>query len=246
VGHWLQLLWANLLGLGPNLWRLLAGRNVLEMAVHLGWGSLRARSVDPRRILAALGRRGRRCRIHPTAVVEGCSLGDEVEIGAGAVVRGSVLGDGVVVEDQALVEMSVLASLARVQRKSLVKFSVIRSRASVAGVMQLGVVDMDASVKHGAVLMDMALGQGVQVRVGEQLRDAPLGLAGVCVGARTVVGSGVQVAPGRCLPPDLRVVPSGASLLRSIPDDIEGPVEVRDGRLVALGGGPGSTGRGRR
>ncbi|RME28228.1 MAG: hypothetical protein D6798_02855, partial [Deltaproteobacteria bacterium] len=131
AGHWLQLLWANLLGLAPFLWRGLAGRNVVETAIRLTWAVVRAGSVDPARVGARLVRRGRGCRIHPSAVVEGCWLGDGVEIGAQAVVRGAVLADGAIVEDQGLAEFVVLGPGARIQRQGLAKLSVVGARAAV-------------------------------------------------------------------------------------------------------------------
>lgn len=234
TAHWLQHLWANLLGLGPFLWRGLAGRNIVEVAVRLSWAALRAGSIQPARVAAKLGRRGRGCRIHPAAVVEGCWLGDAVEIGAGAVVRGSVLSDGAIVEDQALVEYAVLDKGARVQRQAMCKFSVLGRGAAMAGTMQLGVVGADAAVKFGAVLMDMTLDEGVRVPVGDSLVLAPLGLAGVCVGEGALVGSGVRIAPGRAIPAGVTVLPAPESILRRIPEDTGGTCVVRDGALVRL------------
>ena len=233
-GHWLQLLWANLLGMAPHLWRELVGRSAVQAVARLAWAILRAGSIEPGRVGARLGRQGKGCRVHPSAVVEMSWLGDGVEVGPGAVVRGAVLGDGAVVEEQALVTFSVLAPTARVQRQALVKYSVLRERCAVAGAMQLGVADRESAVKYGAVLMDMALSQGVRVSVGGRLVNAPLGLAGVCVGAGTLVGSGVAVAPGRALPPGLQIVPGGDSLVQVIPPGLSGAVAVRGGRLEPL------------
>ena len=231
--HWNQLLWANLLGLPYFLFRHLAGRNFVEFGVRAAWAALRALSVRPQDIGAKLGRRGRGCRIHPSAVVEGCWLGDGVEIGANAVVRGSVLADGAVVEDLAMVEFSVMAPVARVQRQGMLKFSVLRQRAAHAGVMQLGVLDRGAAVKRGAFLMDMALGQQVKLKVGERLLTAPLGMAGVCVGRDAIVGLGVNVAGGRAIPPGLQITSESDVLIR-IPRGLSGRVVVRNGTLESL------------
>ena len=238
--HWLQLLWANLLGLGPFLWRGLAGRNVVETVGKLGWAALRAGSLHPPTVAARLGRRGRGVRIHSRAIVEGCWLGDGVEIGAGAIVRGCVLADGALVEEQGLVEFSVLGPGARVQRQALVTLSVLGPRAAVGGLVQLGLIDRDAQVKLGAHLLDMAVGQGVRVRVDKKLAAAPLGLAGVCIGAGTQVGSGVRIAPGRALPPGISVLPPPETILVHVPDDVVGAVCIRDGTLVPVHALPAS------
>jgi hypothetical protein len=231
TGHWLQLLWANLLGLGPFLWRSLMGRNVVEVVFKGSWAVLKAGSFKPERIGAQLGRKGKNCRIHPTAVVEGCWLGDDIEIGAGAIVRGSVLADGATVEDLALVEFSLLSPTARVQRQAMVKFCVLGRGSAAGGLMQLGLLDKDAALKRTGVLMDISFGQGVQVLSDGELWSAPMSMAGVCVGEGTTVGAGVQVAAGRCLPPGLKIIPGGASTVSRVPDGLSGLVVVADGSL---------------
>ncbi|MFH1467256.1 MAG: hypothetical protein ABIO70_22930 [Pseudomonadota bacterium] len=232
VDHWLQLLWANLLGLGPFLWRELVGRTVPQVVFNIAWAWLGCWSANPYRIAAQLRKRGRGCRIHPSAVVEGCWLGDAVEIGANAVVRGCVLGDGARVEELAVVDFSVLGRQAFVQRQAMVRFSVLERGGACAGQMQLGVLGADAALKHGATLMDINFAQGVRVRAAGALHPAPLGIAGVCVGPRAIVGSGLKVAAGRAVPPDLVVLPPAASILARIPEPCEkGRYQVVDGTL---------------
>ncbi len=214
AGHWLQLLWGNLLGLGPFLWRGLVGAALPHVIVNVSRAFLRAWSFQPYRIGAQLGRKGKGCRVHPSAVVEGCWLGDGVEIGANAVVRGCVLADGAKVEELSVVDFSVLGKQALVQRQAMVRFCLLDQGCACAGQMQLG---RDAALKHGATLMDINYAQGVRVRAGNALHRAPLGLAGVCVGPRTIVGSGIKVASGRALPPDLVILPSPTQVLSKVP-----------------------------
>lgn len=234
-GHWAQLLWANLLGLGPFLYRQLGGRNVVEMGIRLVGALARTRSTDPARVMASYVRVGEKCSVHPSAVVESSWLADGVEIGANAVVRGCVLGEGAIVEPLAMVEGTVVAPRARVQRQAMVKYSVLGNGSLAAGDMQLGVLDRGASLKKTAALLDQSIGGTVRVHAGGRLVRAPLGLAGVGVGARTVVGANVFVSAGRHLPPDLVVVPARASVLQSIPaDSTAGAYEVVDGALVRV------------
>ncbi len=235
VRHWVDLLWANLLGLGPALWGSLVGRSVATSALRLGWGALRALSLRPEHIAARLSRRGAGAWVHPRAVVEASLLGPGVRVGAGAVVRGCVLGEGSVVEDLACCEGVVAGPGVVIQRQAMCKFSTLGAGARVAGAMQLAVLGPGASLKRGAYLMDQALaeGGGVRVDIGGELGPAPMGMTGVCLGARTSVGSGVWIAPGRCLPPDL-VITHGATLLKPTAPEEATPGQalvVRDGRL---------------
>jgi carbonic anhydrase/acetyltransferase-like protein (isoleucine patch superfamily) len=234
-GHWVQLLWANLLALGPHLYRTLGGKNIVEMGVRLVGAVVRARTTDPARVMATYVRLGDDCRIHPTAIVESSWLSDGVEIGPHAVVRGCIIGEGASIEALSIVEGCVLASRSTVQRQAMVKYSVLGSRAAAAGDMQLGVLDRDAALKKTAALLDQAIRGAVKVSAWGRVVPAPLGLAGVGVGARTIVGADVFVAPGRTLPPDLVVVPDPRSVLRRIPSDVRpGTWAVVDGSLVCL------------
>jgi hypothetical protein len=232
VGHWLQVLWANLLGLGPFLWQELAGRTASQVVFNLAWAWFGCWSTDPRSLAAQLRKRGRGCRIHPSAVVEGCWLGDAVEIGANAVVRGCVLGDGARVEELAVADFSVLGRQAVIQRQALVRFCLLERGSTCAGQMQLGVLGAEAALKHGATLMDINYAQGVRVMAEGALHPAPLGIAGVCVGPRTIVGSGLKIASGRTVPPDLVVLPAPSGVLARIPEPCaSGHYQVVDGGL---------------
>lgn len=231
IGHWLQLLWVNLLALGPHLWSSLVGHG-LPAAARLTGAALSALSLDPARLAAALTRREPGAYVHPSAVVEGCRIGARAKIGAGSVVRGCVIGEGCVIEEMVLLEGCVLGPGARVQRKAGAKYSLIEEGAAMAGVMQLGVIGAGAIVKHGAALMDLLPGQPVRVRAQGRLIEAPLGLAGVCVGPRAVIGEGIAIAPGRVVPPGLTVLPAADRVLTRL-DLPEGcsRAQVRDGRL---------------
>lgn len=238
VGHWVQLLWANLLGLGPALWQGLGAG--LGGAARVAWAALCAGSLEPYRLAPRVNAISRGARIHPRATVEGCIIGAGASVGAGAVVRGCILGVGARVEELALVEGSVLGENACVQRLAMVKFSLVEAGAFAAGIHQLAVLGARAAVKHGAVLMDQTLVQpgalggalgGVRVLVGGELRRAPHGMLGVCVGPDAVIGSGVRVAAGRAIPAGLTIViDPGAVVSR-----VDVPVGTRLAR--AVGGG---------
>jgi len=231
VRHWVQLLWANLLALGPFLWERLVGRGG-EAAARLAWATMRSGSTRPEAMAAALTRRASGARVHRSATVEFSWLGAGAQVGAGAIVRGCVLGEGAVVEELAVVEGAVLGRGARVQRQALAKYVVLDEGAAHAGIAQLSVLGRGAVVKQGATLMDLGLGQGVSVRVGGELRRAPHDMCGVCVGEGTVVASGVRVAPGRAVPAGLTVLADPGTVLTrvDVPPGAD-RVVVRDGRL---------------
>ena len=228
--HWSGLLWANLLNLGPGIWQALIGSplNVL-WKLPLAW--VQKRSLDPMVLAGAMNRIGKGVRIHPSAVVEGCWLKDGVQVGPGAVVRGCILGEGARVEDQALANFSVLGSGAVVQRRGWIQYGLLHEGAAVGGAMQMGVLGPHASFKAGSYLMDQNIDNDVHVSRAGELMPVPLGLAGVGVGARTLVASGVWVAPGRSLGPDLVILPPSGNVLHRVQSEPKGVYQVDDGRL---------------
>ena len=96
---------------------------------------------------------------------------------------------------------------------AMAKYSVIEPEAAFAGIMQLGIIGRGATVKHGAILMDMRLEGPVRVSVGGVLVPAPLGMLGVCVGPGATVAQGVRIAPGRVVPAGLTVLSEAGSVV---------------------------------
>lgn len=210
---WLGVLWANLLSLGPFLVEITLGPP-LWRPLRLLWAALRARSTRPEVVAGRLNRLGKGAWIHPSAVVEGCLLGAGAQVDAGAVVRGSILGEGARVEPHALVAGAVLGEGTVVQRHGWAMFSVLHAGSSHGGAMQLGVLGPHAAVKGGAYLLDQNLNKDVRVSREGLLYPAPLGVAGVAVGAGATVASGVWVAPGRALSPNSVALPNPSLLYR--------------------------------
>ena len=55
---------------------------------------------------------GKRTRIHPTAILEGCVVGADVDIGAFAYLRSAVIGNGAVIRERSTVTMSFVGARA--------------------------------------------------------------------------------------------------------------------------------------
>ena len=196
VAHWVELQRANLLALGTQAFE----RGAVVGALALMWAALRAGSVNPFRIAARLTTRGKRCWVHPSAVVEACVLGDDVKIDAGAIVRGCVLGNGAKVGPQAFGEFSVVGDGAELQKQAICTVTVVYPGARVGGVCQLSVVGRDVRFKLGAVTTDMnPAGAPLRVVTPDGLSAVDFGYLGCCVGHGAFVGSGIWIAPGRAI-----------------------------------------------
>ena len=100
--------------------------------------------------------------------------------------------------------------------------------------MQMGVRGPKASFKHGSYLMDQNIDQSVSALVRGVRSPAPLGLLGVGVGADTVIGSGVWVAPGRSIGPNQTNLPTTDQVLVKTDLGVSGVFAVERGRLKRL------------
>lgn len=230
VGGWAGLLWANLLALPDVL-----ETGLREPAWSLGARALAAwwRGGSGEGFLARFNRIDEGAFVHPDASVTASWIKKGAKVGAGAVVSYSILGEGASVEAGALAQFCVLGPRAHVQRRGFAQYAVVCTDAAVAGTLQLALLGPGAAVKRGATLLDQTLdGEAVRVSLGGQLHPVPLGSIGVGVGARTVVGHSVVVAPGRSLPADLRIAAGPGNLLARVPEGASGLLIVRDGTLV--------------
>lgn len=255
--HRTHLLQANLDLLGSEFASL--GARKTSVALRYLWDRL-----TPGRVL--LSKRGTGCRIHPTAIVEACRLGDNVEIGAYAIVRGCILGDGAAVEDGSQAHLSVMGPGSRIARQTAIFLTVLMEGAhSAQSLIQTGVLGRHSATVSDTWFLDVRVasvepgpdgllpGRSLPVlveagaghpREGEFV-DSGSRLLGCTVGHETMVAAGVVVAPGRALPSRATIVgPAGYLLARTaltdggaLDDGGGGIFQVVDGRLEPVSRG---------
>ncbi|MCB9763062.1 MAG: hypothetical protein H6739_24895 [Alphaproteobacteria bacterium] len=233
IDHWLHVLRVNWLAMSATIAREKRRFEALNVFVKV-WRVLglllRARSLNPYRLGAALTRTGKGCRIHPTAVVEASVLGDGVEIGPFAVVRGSVLGDNVKVEEHSIVNASVLGDGAVIGRKGTANLCVLYPGAKLAlgNGYQACVLGRDSFVAWSVTIFDISFKGPIKVwHKGERVSSGTWFL-GAAIGHRAKVGAQVTLGYGTELPNDSFLVgPTDHVLRRWEPG--EGPHRVVDG-----------------
>ncbi len=202
VSHWVELLRANLIAIGTQV----LAASLFSAGLQLMWAAFRAMSLNPFKILQKLTTRGRKCTIHPSAVVEGCTLGDNVQIDAHAVLRGCHIGNNVQIGAHTIADFSVFGEGSRLTRKGGANLSVVYPGASVGGDLQLAFVGEKVTTKLYSVGTDMVLGGPVQVKSPRGRLSVDIGYQGVCLGHRAFLGSGIWIAPGRVIGPERRVL----------------------------------------
>lgn len=229
IRHWTHLLRAGVSGIAESI-----DARLIRAPWSLAWTWLR----DPLRAgggrVAAMGRR---CKVHPTARLEGCVLGDDVQIGAFSVLRGCVVGDRARVEDHVTAQGSVIEPDAHLGNFGMWNLSVLGAGSSVSHIGgQACILGREAFVATFATMHDLNLAGNVKVRWGGRLLDSGGPFLGCAVGHRVRMGAGVVISAGRAIPNDVTLVaPPGTVGLR-VPDDLAagGVYTVRDGAVVPL------------
>ena len=231
--HWVHILWANQVMGGVLMRATPPWRWVLRVLCAV----IRARSVNKWKVLAKLNRMGRGCDIHPTAVVEGCNLGDNVSVGPYARVLLSTLGDGVTIMPAAQIDLSVLGEGSAVSEQCVLRFSVVYPRAIVSQfLMQQCVLGRDVITTKGSVSIDLNFDQEIKVALDGKLHLTGLHFLGSAFGHRSRIGTGFFMACGRSVPNDYFLVRDPRTILSILPPGLAGqPAMASGSRLRALG-----------
>jgi len=160
------------------------------------------------RALRSINRFGRECRIHPTAVVEGAVLGDNVTVGAYAVVRLSTIGSGSTVEDQASVTYSVLGENNYIANKNHINFCACYDDVLIVhGPYQFSIFG-HRTAAMGVINCDFRVDdKNIRIPTASGIVDSRQRFLGVAYGHGSMVAGGNVVAPGRIVPNELRLVP---------------------------------------
>ncbi|MEJ8566340.1 hypothetical protein V3330_01775 [Wenzhouxiangellaceae bacterium CH-27] len=214
VRHWTHLWLINLLVMGTTLLRRFTANRLA-----LVWRVLSALSFNRQKIARRFVIKGKGCRIHPTATVEGCVLGDRVSIGAYSIVRGCILGDGVRINEQSIVTGSVFGEAATCSPRGWAKACVIYP-AAVAGKIQACMVGHKAFLASPAHFIDLKFQGTIKVTHQGEIVDTGMNFLGACIGHEAVVGADVWVAAGREIPNGALLVKPPGDILSKIPADL--------------------------
>jgi len=151
--------------------------------------------------LRLLNQKGRGCKIHPTAVVEGVEMADDVTIGAYAVVRMSRLGSGTIIEDQASVLYSVLGDNNFIANKNHVAFCMTFDDVFlIHGPYQFSIFGRGSAV-FAVINCDIRMDQKtIRIDGPDGVIDSRQHLLGIAYGHGAKVAGGNIIAPGRIIP----------------------------------------------
>ena len=216
IDHWANLWAANLGMLVAEVARLRKAPKVRLLGL-----ALRARSWNKWKILRQVNKIGKNCDIHPTAYIEGSTIGDNVMIGAGSVIRLSLVGDGTAIGSNVTMEFSIAGEQCAIDSGSGAFGAVLYPGAvTSAGVIYFSLCGRDTFIAEGVSLSDFRFDQRcvTVTKDGNLVDTGSIGL-GSCLGHGVYLGAGCVVAPGRAIPNGLRITPDEMRIIRKCDPD---------------------------
>lgn len=204
VEHWFDLLTASGLYCREYVAELLRPFNrflphwLLTRITSWSWFRQRQNSI------------GKRARIHPTAILEGCVIGDDVVIGPFAYLRSSVVGNGAVIRERSTLTMAFVGEGAFVMGGDVAN-SYLGSQTAIFAPALYNVVFGERGLLGGAGgFADFLVGSGAIVAdIAGTKVPSNLVFLGSAVGDDCFVGTNMIFAPGQTIPDGTKVFDNG-------------------------------------
>lgn len=176
---------------------------------------------------------GRNCRIHPTAILEGCVVGDGVEIGPFSYLRSSVIGDKAVMREKSSVKMSYVGPGAFIMGADLVNSYVGAESSIFAPMLYNAVFGERGFLSGGSGFADFIVG-AASIPATIEGKQVPSGLPFLAsgVGDGCFLGANLVFSPGRSIPDGTRLLDHG--LIKSVPTTPDGTYVVSGTDLIQI------------
>jgi carbonic anhydrase/acetyltransferase-like protein (isoleucine patch superfamily) len=161
---------------------------------------------------------GRNCRIHPSAVIEGCTIGDNVDIGPFVCLRASVILDHAVIREHCIINFSYIGKGAYIMGANVFN-SYVGAEVSIVTPMLYNCVMGDRSfVSGGSGFADFSMASS-QIMAHIEGVDVPSGLSflGSCVGEDSFIGADLIFIPGRTIANKTSLMTN--SLIKHVPSE---------------------------
>jgi len=164
--------------------------------------------------LRRLNKIGKNCNIHPTALIEGSVIGDNVTIGANSIVRLSTLGSNCSVSDNVSVINSILGDKTYIANSNYINSCLTFSEVFlIHGPYQISVFG-ENSACFAVINCDIRLDQkNIKIPTSEGVLDSNQEFLGIAYGHRSKTGGGNIIAAGRIVPNDLHITPPDSIIL---------------------------------
>lgn len=158
--------------------------------------------------LRRMNKTGKGCKIHPSAVLEGVELEENVTIGANCVVRMSKIASGTTVEDNVTLNYSIIGKDNYISANNLINLCMTYENVYlIHGPYQFSIYGKNVAVM-AVINCDFRLdSHTIIIQTDKGLLDSKQTLLGIAYGHDSAVGGGNIIAPGRIVPNGVKVPP---------------------------------------
>lgn len=176
---------------------------------------------------------GKNCRIHPTAILEGCIIGDNVEIGPFSYLRSAVVSDNVSIREKSSIKLSYLGTGAFVMGSDIVN-CYIGNESSIFTPLLYNVVFGEKSfISGGSGFADFNVGGGsITATIKDKKVQTGLNFLGSCVGDNCFLGANLIFSAGQAIPDGTRILDN--NLVKSVPVEFDGTYVVSGSKCIQV------------
>ena len=210
IDNWTNLWATNIISILLELARLKKGSKLRLLGLVM-----RARSANQWKLLRYTNIIGHNCDIHPTAYIEGSTIGDNVAVGAGTVIKECNIGRNVYIENNATLDFSVIGEGCWIGDGSMLRYSVLNPGSFLLGVLSCSLLGRDTFVGGGVLIGDFRIDRRSIFVLKDGLPvDTNNIFIGSCLGHGVYLAAGCTIAPGRTIPNGLRISPEESRIIR--------------------------------
>lgn len=151
---------------------------------------------------------GKNTNIHPSAIIEGSIIEDNVKVGANSIIRMSHVSAGSYISDNVCVINSVLGRNSFIANSNYINTCLTFEEVFlIHGPYQLSVFGKNSAC-FAVINCDIRLDQkNIKIQTSKGLIDSRQPLLGIAYGHRAKVGGGNIIAAGRTVPNDVHINP---------------------------------------
>lgn len=161
------------------------------------------------RLAAMTNKIGKNCCIHPTAILESCVIGDNVEIGAFCYLRASVIGSNVTIREKSSVKLSVIGAGSYILPTDIFNCYLGNNVTLTTHILFHCVIGDSTFIGGGVGFADLnASKQSIKMQTekNEPKSDSNHLFLGSCVAENCFIGAGLLFHVGRLVPHNTKLL----------------------------------------
>ena len=144
---------------------------------------------------------GKKCRIHHTAILESCVIGDNVEIGAYCYLRAAVVGSNATVREKSSIKLSVIGTGAYILPTDIFNCYIGPNVTITTSILFHCVIAESTFVGGGVGFADLnATKSNIQITNSGKSSDSEQLFLGSCVAEHCFIGAGLLFQVGTLVP----------------------------------------------